>query len=175
MRLIKSLDAKYRLYEVYMFKKILVCLDGSNLAEQILPYVIEQARRFRSELVLFRVVSVSSPVSLAIPGMPGLPMETRAGEKHLAEEEKESETYLKSLAEKLQTEKKLKVSYDKVYGAAGPSIVEYSGKSGIELIAIATHGRSGPGRVILGSVADHIIRHASIPILLVRPTGEDKK
>jgi nucleotide-binding universal stress UspA family protein len=158
-----------------MFKKILVCLDGSSLAEQILPYAVEQARRCKSELLLFRVLSMSSPVSVAIPGMPGLPLETKAGEKHFAAEEKESETYLKSLAGRLQSENKLKVSYDKVLGAAGPSIVEYSGKNGIELIAIATHGRSGPGRVILGSVADHIIRHANIPILLIRPTGESTK
>jgi nucleotide-binding universal stress UspA family protein len=48
--------------------------------------------------------------------------------------------------------------------------VEYCKNKGIELIAIATHGRSGPGRVVIGSVADHVVRHCGIPILLIRPT-----
>jgi len=51
-----------------MFERIIVCLDGSELAEQILPYVVEQARRFNSALGLLRVVS--EPVLLT-PGIPG--------------------------------------------------------------------------------------------------------
>jgi nucleotide-binding universal stress UspA family protein len=152
-----------------MFSKILVCLDGSKLAEAILPYAVEQAKRYKSELILFRVYSEFSPISIAIPGSPGVPIETRRAEKHLVENETETETYLKSLAGKLQSEEKIKVSYDKVFGASGPSIVGYCRDHGIELIAITTHGRSGPKRAILGSVADYVIRNTSTPILLIRP------
>jgi nucleotide-binding universal stress UspA family protein len=155
-----------------MFKKILVCLDGSKLAEAILPYAIEQARRFDSELVLFRAIAEHSSISLALPGMPGVPIDTKRAERQLIEDEKEAEAYLKSLADKLQTETKLTITYDNVLGVAGPTIVAYCADQGIELIAIATHGRSGPGRVVLGSVADHVIRHSGIPILLIRPTGD---
>jgi nucleotide-binding universal stress UspA family protein len=155
-----------------MFKKILVCLDGSTLAEQILPYATEQARRFDSELVLFRAFSEPSAISLALPGMPGVPIDTGRVEKHLMEDEREAETYLKSLADKLQVETRLMVSYDKMLGSAGPAIVEYCETQEIELIAIATHGRSGLGRAVLGSVADHVIRRSGMPILLVRPTGD---
>ncbi len=158
-----------------MFKKILVCLDGSDLAEKILPYAIEQAKRFDSELVLFRAFSEPSAISLAIPGMPGVPIETKRTEKHLIEDEQEAEIYLKSLADKVQAEEKIKVNYEKVLGVAGPAIVEYSVKQGIELIAIATHGRSGPGRVVLGSVADYVIRRSGMPILLIRPTIDKVK
>lgn len=154
-----------------MFNKILVCLDGSNTAEQILPYAIEQARSFHSELVLFRVISESSTISLAIPGMPGVPLDTGRTERHLVEDENAAEKYLKSLADKLQGEEKLTVSYDKALGVAGPAIVEYSRDHDIELIALATHGRSGLGRVVLGSIADYIIRYSGKPILLIRPTG----
>jgi nucleotide-binding universal stress UspA family protein len=153
-----------------MFKKILVCLDGSKLAEAILPYAVEQAKRFESELVLFRVFSEPPAISLALPGMPGVPVETKRGERRLVEDEKESEKYLKSLAEKLQAETGLTVNYDSLMGTAGPAIAEYSSDQEIELIAIATHGRTGPGRVVLGSVADYVIRHSGKPILLVRPT-----
>ena len=154
-----------------MFKKILVCLDGSELAEVILPYALEQAKRFDSELVLFRAFSEPSVISLAMPGMPGLPMETERKEKHLIEDERIVETYLKSLADKLRSENNLMINYDKMQGAAGPSIVEYCGKQEIELIAIATHVRSEPSRVVLGSVADYVIRYSGTPILLIRPTG----
>jgi nucleotide-binding universal stress UspA family protein len=154
-----------------MFKKILVCLDGSKLAETILPYAVEQARRFESELVLFRAVPESSTISLALPGMPGIPIETGRTERHFIKDEEEAEAYLQSMADKLQAETKLTVSYDIELGPAGPAIVEYCSKQEIELIAMATHGRTGPGRVVLGSVADYVIRHSGKPILMVRPTG----
>jgi nucleotide-binding universal stress UspA family protein len=158
-----------------MFKKILVCLDGSELAEVILPYALEQAKRFDSELVLFRAFSEPSVISLAMPGMPGVPIETDRMEKHLLEDEMKVETYLNSLADKLQSENNLIVNYDKMRGVAGPAIVEYCGKHEIELIAIATHVRSEPSRVVLGSVADYVIRHSGTPILLIRPTGVKAK
>jgi nucleotide-binding universal stress UspA family protein len=152
-----------------MFKKILICLDGSKLAEVILPYAIEQARHFESELVLFRAFSESQTISLAMPGMPGVPIDSQRVDRQLVEDEKEVTGYLKSLAEKTQAETNLTVSYDSALGSAGPAIVEYCEKQGVDLIAIATHGRSGPGRVVLGSVADFVIRHSRLPILLIRP------
>jgi nucleotide-binding universal stress UspA family protein len=158
-----------------MFTKILVCLDGSELAEKVLPYAIEEAKRFDSELVLFRVVSEPYLVSLALPGMPGVPLDAGRTEQRELEEEKDAEQYLKSIAEKLQTEKNLRVSYASAIGAAGQAIVAYCEKHEIELIAIASHGRSGPGRVILGSIAEYVIRHSKLPILLIRPTKDKTK
>lgn len=155
-----------------MFNKILICLDGSELAEKVIPYAVEEAVRFDSELVLFRVVSEAYLISLALPGIPGTPINAAGTEKLELEEEKEAREYLKSMAEKLQTEKNLQVSYDSAIGSAGPAIIEYCEKQGIELIAIATHGRSGLGRVILGSVANHVIRYSNLPILLIRPINE---
>ncbi len=99
-----------------MFGKILICLDGSDLAEKILPYAIEQAKRFDSEVALFRAIIDPAILSPAIPGMPGLPLGV---EKPLIKEKMEAETYLKSMADRLQSEEKLRVSYDSVLGAAG--------------------------------------------------------
>ncbi len=152
-----------------MFKKILVCLDGSKLAEAILPYAVEEGQRFNGELVLFRAFSEPSTISLALPGMPGVPIDTRAKDRALVADEQETENYLQALAAKLQAETGLTVSYAEVLGAAGPAIVTYCGQQNIELVTIATHGRSGLGRVMLGSVADHVIRHSNVPILLIRP------
>ena len=65
--------------------------------------------------------------------------------------------------------------YDNILGAAGPVMIEYCREHKVELIAIATHGRSGLGRAVSGSVADHAIKHSNIPILLIRPAGDDKE
>ena len=152
-----------------MFKKILVCLDGSELAENILPYALEEGEYFESELVLFRVFSEPAVFSLNLPGMPSVQVDAERTERRILEDEKETQDYLKKLADKLLAEKRIKVSYDSREGSAGPMIVDYAANQGIELIAIATHGRTGPGRVMLGSVAEYVIRHSGLPMLLIRP------
>jgi nucleotide-binding universal stress UspA family protein len=155
--------------ETHVYKKILVCLDGSDLAEKVLPYAIEEASHANSELVLFMAISEPYFFSLALPGMPSVPLETQRTEKLILQEEKEARGYLSSVAEKIRTDKNLNVSFDTRQGNPGPTIVSYCNEQGIELIAIATHGRTGPGRVVLGSVADYVIRQSGLPILLIRP------
>ena len=158
-----------------MFKRILVCLDGSELAEKVLPFAVEVAVRFDSDLVLFRVISEPYLIGLALPGMPGIPINAPNTGKREMEEVQEAKDYLKSIADKLQTGNNLRISFDASIGTPGPTIIEYCEKQNIELIAMATHGRSGPGRVILGSIADYVIRHSSLPILLIRPSKDKMK
>jgi nucleotide-binding universal stress UspA family protein len=152
-----------------MFKKILVCLDGSELAEQILPFAEEQALHFNSKMVLIRVFAEPGFIGLAVPGFPGVPVETQGMVKQIQKEEQESKQYLKTVAERLEKQRGLAAECVTALGAAGETIVKYAEDNKVELIALATHGRSGPGRVIMGSVADHILRHAHLPILLIRP------
>ncbi len=152
-----------------MFKKILVCLDGSALAEKILPFAIDEARQHEALLFLYRVIPEPSMISLALPGMPAVPVETGAMEKQIKELEEEAESYLAALADLIQTENQISVEFEASLGEAGASIVEFADDNQVDLIMIATHGRSGPGRVVLGSVADHVIRHTRLPILLIRP------
>jgi nucleotide-binding universal stress UspA family protein len=152
-----------------MFKKILVCLDGSELSEQILPYAEEQALHFNSKLVLIRVYTEPGFIGLAVPGFPGVPIETQAMGQQIEREEQESKKYLKTVAERLLKQRGLTAECITLLGTAGETIVKYSTENKVELIAIATHGRSGPGRMVMGSVADYILRHAHLPILLIRP------
>jgi nucleotide-binding universal stress UspA family protein len=152
-----------------MFKKIMVCLDGSELAEKVLPYAIQEAICFSSELVLFRVVSEALLVTPVLPGISGLPIDAaRAGKRAIAEEN-EAREYLRLLVEKIQVENELRINFDTAQGTAGPEIIRYCLENQIELVAIATHGRSGPGRVVMGSIADYVVRHSSLPLLLIRP------
>jgi nucleotide-binding universal stress UspA family protein len=152
-----------------MFKKILVCLDGSELSEQILPYAEEQALHFNSKLVLIRVYTEPGFIGLAVPGFPGVPIETQSMGKQIEREEQEANKYLKTIAERLLKQRGLTAECIAMLGTAGETIVKYAAENKVELIAIATHGRSGPGRVVMGSVADYVLRHAHLPILLVRP------
>jgi nucleotide-binding universal stress UspA family protein len=152
-----------------MFKKILICLDGSELAEQILPYAEEQALHFNSKLVLIRVYSEPGFIGLAVPGFPGIPVETQNMGKQIQKEEQEAEKYLKTVADKLLKQRGLAADCVTVLGAAGEAIVNYAVENKIELIAIATHGRSGPGRMVMGSVADYVLHNAHLPVLLIRP------
>ncbi|MBN1188324.1 MAG: universal stress protein [Dehalococcoidales bacterium] len=158
-----------------MYKKILVCLDGSEMAEQILPFAVEQALHFNGKLVLFKTFSEPGFVGLAVPGFPGVRLETGDLEKQLKMEEEESRKYLDSVAQGLLAQRGLKADCAAIMGVAGETIVKYAADNDIDLVALATHGRTGPGRVILGSVADHVIRHARVPILLIRPVEMKKK
>jgi nucleotide-binding universal stress UspA family protein len=153
-----------------VYKKILVCLDGSELAEQILPYAVEQAFHFSSKLVLLMVFTEPGFVGLAVPGFPGVRLETGGMEKQIKKEEETAKTYLNTIAEKVLAQRGLKADCVAVLGVAGETIVQYAEDNAIDLITLATHGRSGPGRVILGSVADHVVSHSRIPILLIRPS-----
>ena len=145
-----------------MFKKILVCLDGSKLAEQITPYAIDMAMAHKAKIVLFRVLPL--PVAMA-PGAPGMPIESPM----TPEVEAEAKDYLLGIATPLADEG---VSTEVVVeqgSSAGKGIVDYANKNSVDLIAIATHGRSGLGRAVFGSVADYVLRQSGRPILLITP------
>ena len=157
-----------------MYEKVLVCLDGSELAEQVIPYAAEVARRFNSAVVLIRVVSQPVIMTPGIPGASGMPVLTPGMEKRVGEEQRESEAYLRSVAGRLLTEHELRAECVATVGAAGQTIVDYAAENGVGLIAIATHGRTGPGRVLFGSVADFVTRQSRLPVLLIRPTARER-
>lgn len=145
-----------------MYSKILVPLDGSPLAEQILPHVVALAACHMSEVVLMQVVSY--PTS----GLPLSDAEMEAGVRDCVE--CEDLDYLRTVAEKYFKGSKLRVTAEIVTGE-GPvvdSILDYAAKIGAELIAMSTHGRSGPARWIIGSVAERVTRASKLPVLLVR-------
>jgi nucleotide-binding universal stress UspA family protein len=146
-----------------MFEKILVCLDGSSLAEQILPYAVEEARRFGSTLTLLQVVTAEVPA--VAPGDPQLVVEKL---DEVSKEENEAMAYLQITARQVKTEG-IKVEYVVEHGGAGEAIVAYAKEHGIGLIAMGTHGHSGMGRIVFGSVAEFVVRESGLPVLMVKP------
>ena len=152
-----------------MFRKILICLDGSPLAEQILPFAEAQALGFNSEAVLLQAFDVSTPISAAVTYASMTP---GVMEKALSEEEKKARDYLAQVARDLR-QKGIAVKEVALHGPAGSVILRYAEHESIDLIAIATHGRSGLGRAVFGSIADHILCGSGLPVLLIRP--QEKK
>ncbi|MBI2934204.1 MAG: universal stress protein [Chloroflexi bacterium] len=152
-----------------MFKKILVCLDGSGLAEQILPYATEQALCCRSTVVLMRVSVIPEVVTPAIPGYgPSVLRPSQSAMARVEQEEENAGTYLEGLAQPLRG-KGLEVECVPIAGTPGEVIVSYAEEQDVELIALATHGRGGLGRLVFGSVADYVLRKTGKPVLLIKP------
>jgi nucleotide-binding universal stress UspA family protein len=147
-----------------MFNKILVCLDGSPLAEQILPYATAQAECCGGKLVLFQVIS--TPGAIYAPGIEAVPIAVPLDQ--VPREEAAAKEYLEGLAEPLR-QKGIDAECLTLIGSSGESIVRHAEENDFNLVALATHGRSGLGRLVFGSVADYVIRHSGRPILLIKP------
>jgi len=137
-----------------MFKKILVPLDGSKLAEGILPRVEWLAKIHGAEVTLLRVA-----VAHTFPGMDPV--------QHQVSVVREAEEYLAQVEENL---KSVGVNARAVvrYGHDAQEIVEHAGNRDFDLIAMSTHGRTGLTQFVLGSVASKVIHTATVPILLCR-------
>jgi nucleotide-binding universal stress UspA family protein len=152
-----------------MYKKILVPLDGSKLAECVLPHVESIAKGCGVESVTFiRVVDLPlMPVS----GDLGYSLSAKDWERMESESRVAAENYLNKLVSR--------VKYDGINvqtkvltgGQAADIIAEYATQNEVDLIVIATHGRSGISRWVWGSVADRILRSACVPVLMVRAPG----
>ena len=141
-------------------RRILVPLDGSKMAEQVLPAVIPTALALASEMILYRVLPVhASTWGTAISHVHLDGVFEIADQSALA--------YLQHVASHLE-EQGIRTHAATQIGAVAESIVDYAEGNHIDLIAMCTHGRTGPARWALGSVADRVLRAGSIPMLLVR-------
>jgi nucleotide-binding universal stress UspA family protein len=151
-----------------MFKKILVCLDGSELSEQILPYAAAEALCFQGQLVLLQVVSEPVAFSPGIPGAGAAPVQTDAMLSEAKKALDEARDYLEEMAVRLR-KKGIEVDVVSMLGRAGEAILSYADSNNVNLIAIATHGRRGLERGVFGSVADYVLRESGLPMLVIRP------
>jgi len=157
-----------------MFEKILVCLDGSELAEQILPYAVEEGLRFQGNLVLLQVVPEPIAFSPGIPGTASVPVRTDTMLEEAKKALNDARDYLEEIATPLR-KKGIQVEAVSILGGAGEAILSYASKNNVDLITIATHGRSGLRRGIFGSVADYVLRESGLPMLVIRPQGREDK
>jgi len=142
-------------------KTIVVPLDGSELAESVLPTVCEVAKTLDLDIVLCRAYE------LAATAYYGSEDYLPKYDEMLREMRDDVEGYLKTKVEALQAAGFTKVSWVALQGGGAEEIVRYANKHHDALVAMCTHGRSGVKRWALGSVTEKVVRHAEEPVLVV--------
>jgi nucleotide-binding universal stress UspA family protein len=149
-----------------MYKKILVPLDGSELAERVLPHVESIAKGCGVKEVTF--LHVAEPFHQVCDFEGCLSQETINSIE--ADNRAASGSYLSQLTKRTRYDG-VSVTPKVITGKPAESIAYYATKNSIDLIIIATHGRSGISRWAWGSVADRVLHSACVPVLMVRAPG----
>lgn len=144
-----------------MYKRAVMALDGSPVAEAIIPFMVEIAGPLDMEVVLVRV---NRPI----------PPEVIEGSRHVMVEDPETsrvdaEEYLAPVAAELRKQG-VRVRTQVRRGQPAEEIVLAARETGADLIAMTTHGRSGFGRLLFGSVAEAVLRESRLPVFLMRVT-----
>jgi nucleotide-binding universal stress UspA family protein len=148
---------------IEMYKRVLLPLDGSQVAEQALPHAVAQAEHFKAELILLRVVEPFPPIRGLSP----------ADLRRIREQSQEwAGEYLDGIA-KIPKQRGVSVVTTTAEGQAGAAILQFAEANQVDLIVICTRGRSGVSRWLMGSVADRVSRGANIPVLLVQAKQEE--
>ncbi|HVP77758.1 MAG TPA: universal stress protein [Thermodesulfobacteriota bacterium] len=145
-----------------MYKKILVPLDGSELAKTALDQAEKLAKTFDAEIALFQVVPF-----MPIYGSPELVTPLIVDEKQKDAVEK----YLADLAEELKKRGFRVTTAVRTGQQVAAEIIDFAKEAGVDLIVMCTHGRSGISRWVLGSIAHKVLIRAETPILLLRSKG----
>lgn len=145
-----------------MYNIIVAPLDGSKRAEKILPHIEELSKRFEAKIILVQVVEPPKVIS---------DESISQYVKDLDKLKLEADTYLSNIAEKFQS-KKIQTELRVEHGQPVKNILQIVEKERADLIAIASHGRSGISRVFYGSVAASLLHRVDRPLLLIRSRDE---
>ena len=152
-----------------MYQRIVVPLDGSELAERALPKAEELARLAGAPLHLVRVVDVAR---LGRYGLYGLAIEASALELALEDERNAAQDYLERKQREL-SERGVSVTVELREGVVTRELLLLMRPG--DVVVMASHGRGGLARWFLGSVAEEIVRRSTVPVLLVRAQPGDGK
>jgi len=158
-----------------MYKKILVPLDGSKLAESSLSHMEELARGCGTEEVILISVTehikgykpefaTGQPIGLGY-SQPVIKIPVRVGKM-----QKQAEKYLDRIARKLKI-KGVKVRTEVLIGNPAEEIALFAENSGADIIVMSSHGRSGPSRWAFGSVAEKVLWSSCVPVLTIKAPG----
>jgi nucleotide-binding universal stress UspA family protein len=148
-----------------MYRKILVPLDGSKLAECALEHVRAIAKGCGAqEVVLIRAIN---PIPYWVYG-------DYANSSLINEVEKEQESFAEEYLDNVLKElTKDGIAARKIVlkGEPAQNILDYAEKNSVDLIIMTTHGRSGPARWTMGSVAERVTQYSKVPVLVIAPAG----
>jgi len=148
-------------------RKILTTTDISEASAAGVGYALELAQREKAELVLLNVADLME----GLPYPSGTETRFKSPEMILKEHEERTRSFLTNHFSDLIKQVDVQVLTD--LGVPHQRIVEQAENLGADLIVLSTHGRSGPRRVLLGSVAERVVRHAGCPVLTVRHSAAE--
>ncbi len=155
-----------------MYKKILVPLDGSPRAEKILDHVLPLAKASEAEVILLQVITPGSPEFIEPMGPFGAPATMQPYFDALERAEQEAAAYMENSVARLEKQG-LRARSRILRGEAVRSIIDIANEEAVDLVAMASHGRSGLARVFYGSVANGVLHQIDRPLLLVRADSGD--
>lgn len=146
-----------------MLKKILCPVDFSEFTDEVLSYAIEITKRFEAELHLLHVIPNLNYFT---------PYESFMTPENLVTIERNIEKEIEKDFEKIA--KKIDIPFKKVIrtGITFVEIIDYIKQESISLVVMGTHGRSGIEHILIGSVAEKVVRKSPCPVLTVRPKGK---
>ncbi|MER2599210.1 MAG: universal stress protein [Caldilineales bacterium] len=153
-----------------MYQRILVPLDGSAFAEQALAHVRQVATAGQGEIHLLSVAPMLEDNSLAVVDLYPVYVYSDSLVDHKEEMDRitrEMSGYLANVSARLKADGFNALPALRM-GQPAEQIISYATQNACDLIAMSTHGRSGIGRWVFGSVADKVLRSAPVPVLLVR-------
>ena len=143
-----------------MYHKILVPLDGSKRAETILPHVEELARRYKAKVLFLQVIeykTITTPEGAFI----------NYSDQEFDQAKKQAEIYIAGIQGEFR-EKNIESRTHVIYGPVVEGIINMAAQEGVDLIALASHGRGGLSRVFYGSVAAGLLHRVDRPLLIIR-------
>jgi len=145
-----------------MYRKILVPLDGSKVAEGVLPHAKSLAYSEGAELILLNIA--------ANPAMDFAFSDPGIAQSAMAEQEERSRKYMTDIEQELKSAG-FKTSTLLRVGSVAEVILGVAEELQVDVIAMSTHGRTGPARWLLGSIAERVVHNSKIPVLLIRARG----
>ncbi|MEN6616207.1 MAG: universal stress protein [Syntrophorhabdus sp.] len=149
-----------------MFKKILCPVDFSKFTPQIVAYAADLAKKYGSELHMLHVIPNLTYFT---------PYESFLTPENLVAIEKNIQDEVNSDFAKLLKTMDVKVKTATREGTPFVEIIDYAKTEGIDLIVMGTHGRSGIEHILIGNVAEKVVRKSPCPVLTIRPEGKDFK
>ncbi len=168
MLVVRAQESKRPAADVVL-RGIIVPLDGSGLAEQVLPHAAGLAKALGLSITLVNVIAIPQ-LSYAYANFPTLPYEDLT---RIAEED--AKEYLEKVVNRLRQQGVSSVEYRVTPGGPASIITDAAKAMPDHLIAMTTHGRSGIRRWVLGSVADRVVSHSTTPVLMIRAAGEGSR
>jgi nucleotide-binding universal stress UspA family protein len=146
------------------YKHVIVPLDGSELAESVLPHL--EAVLSSDHVDSVELVRVVPPLEMHYKA--ALPIDSNQEKQIQATAIKEAEDYLKKFIAKLD-DSKMSITTRVLSGNVADVLADYINRSDADLLILATHGRSGPSRWIWGSIAERLLHSCCIPTFIVHP------